>query len=100
MLRTIMGMISQRRFHIHIGKSKLRCRTLLSGVPQGSVIAPALFNQCTYDIPTTVSRKYIYADGIAIMTSDKCFTVVEQTLSDDLVIEKLFLKLAAEIGCN
>ena len=31
------------------------------------VIVPATFNLYTYDIPTTVSRKYIYADDIAMM---------------------------------
>ena len=84
MVRGIMGMISQRRIHFHIRKSESRCRTLLSGVPQGSVIAPALFNLYTYDIPIAVSKEYIYADDIAMMASDKCFTVVEKTLSDDL----------------
>ena len=84
MVRTIMGMISQRCFHVHIGKSKLRCWNILSGAPQGSVIAPALFNLFTYDIPATVSRKYIYADDTALMASDTCFLVVEQTFSDDL----------------
>ena len=84
MVKAIQGMMSQCRFNVHIGKSKSRCRTLVNGVPQGSVIAPALFNLYTNDMRTTVSRKYIYADDIGIMVSDKCFTVVEQTLSDDL----------------
>ena len=84
MVRAIMGMISQWCFHVHIGKSKSRCQTLLNGFPQSSVIAPALFNLYTYHIPTTASRKYIYADDIVMMASAKCFTVVELTLSDDL----------------
>ena len=84
MVKAIMGMISQRCFHVHIGKSKLRCWNILSGAPQGSVIAPALFNLFTYDIPATVSRKYIYADDTALMASDTCFLVVDQTFSDDL----------------
>ena len=84
MEQTIMGMISQLRFHVHIKKSKSRSRTLLNGVPQGSVIVPAFFSLYTYDIPATVSRKYICADDIVMMASDKCFTVIEQTLSDDL----------------
>ena len=32
MVRTIIGMISQCHFYVHIGKSKSRCRTLLNGV--------------------------------------------------------------------
>ena len=77
MIRGIMGMILHRHFHVHIEKSKSCCQTLLHGVSLGSVIAPALFNLYTYDMLTTVLRKYIYADDIAVMASDKCFTVVE-----------------------
>ena len=79
-----MDMISQWCFHVHIGKSKSRCQTLLNGFPQSSVIAPDLFNLYIYHISSTASIKYIYADDIAMMASDKCFTVVELTLSDDL----------------
>ena len=44
MVRAIKGIKSQPRFHVHIGKSKSRCRTLLNGVLQGSVDAPTLSN--------------------------------------------------------
>ena len=84
MVRANKGIKSQPRFHVHIGKSKSRCRTLLNGVLQGSVDAPTLSNLFTYNVSTTVSRKYIYADGIAMTASDKCFRAVEQTLSDNL----------------
>ena len=84
LVRATMGMISQCRFHVNIGKSKSSCRTLLNGVPQGSVIVPSLINLYAYDIPTTVSRSYIYAGDIATMASDNCFTVFELTLSDNL----------------
>ena len=84
MVRAIMCMISQRHFHVHIGKSKSHCRTLFNRVPQGSVIAPALFILYTYDIPTTLSREYIYADDFAMMASDTFSIVVEQTLSENL----------------
>ena len=84
MVRGLIGMISQRHFHVDVGKSESSCRTLLSGVPQGSVIAPSLFSLYDYNFLTTLSGKYIYADDIAMMASDNCFAVVEQTLSDDL----------------
>ena len=90
MVTAIKSMKSQPRFHVHIGKSKSRCRALLNGVPQGSVDAPTLSNLFTYDIFTTVSRKFIYADGIAMMARDKCFRAVEQTLSDNLDKLKYF----------
>jgi len=40
---------------------------LRNGIPQGSVLAPLLFNIYMYDLPTTTSRKFVYADDLAIM---------------------------------
>ena len=37
---------------------------------QGSVLAPLLFNIYTSDLPITVSRKYAYADDLAIAHAD------------------------------
>ena len=43
---------------------------LLLAPSQGSVLAPLLFNTYISDLPTTVSRKYTYADDLAIMHAD------------------------------
>ena len=99
MVRAIMDMISLLRFHVHIGKSKSRCWTLLNGAPQGSVIATTLYNLYTYDIPTTVSRKYIHAYYIAMIASDKClqFLGLLNSFRRYWQIEKMFLQLAAKV---
>ena len=86
MVRVIMSMISQRRFRAHFGGKKSRCRTLLNSVPQGSVIAPFLFNLYTHDIPPNTSKKYIYADDIALKTCQKDFPETERVLSQDMDI--------------
>ena len=86
MVRVIMSMISQQRFHVHIGGKKSRCRTLLNSVPQDSVIAPLLFNLYTHVIPPTTSKKYIYADDIALKTCHKDFPEIERVLSRDMDI--------------
>ena len=81
-----MSMISQRHFHVHIGRKKSRCKTLLNSVSQGSIIAPLLFNLYTHDIPPTTSKKYIYADDIALKTCHKDFPEIERVLSRDMDI--------------
>ena len=84
MVRMIMAMTSQRSFVVNFRGSSSRRRFLRNGVPQGSVLAPVLFNIYTSDLPSTTSRKYIYADDIALQHTSKNIKVIEQTLSSDL----------------
>jgi len=74
-------MISQRHFHVHIGNKKSRCRTLINGVLQGYVLAPALFNLYTYDLPETQSLFTLTTLLYFIVT---LFSVIERTLYHDL----------------
>jgi len=63
--------ISNRSFTLTTGNGKRsRLRRLKNVVPQGSVLAPLLFNIYISDLPTTVSRKYAHADDLAIMHAD------------------------------
>jgi len=48
---------------------------------RGSVLAPLLFNIYISDLPTTISRKYAYADDLAIMHADGDWHAVEGALS-------------------
>ena len=85
MVRMIMSMITQRRFRVNIGPDRSRCRTLVNGVPQGSVLSPILFNIYTHDIPQLVSEKYIYdADDIALLHCHTPIAAIEKTLLLDL----------------
>ena len=40
---------------------------LKNGDPQGSVLAPLLFDIYTSDLPVTVGRKFAYADDLTIL---------------------------------
>jgi len=71
MVLLIMEMVSNRSFTLTTGNGKRsRLRHLKNGVPQGSVLVPLLFNIYISDLLTTVSRKYAYADDLAIMHAD------------------------------
>ena len=69
---------------MHVEADRSKQRFLKNGVPQGSVLAPLLFNLNTSDLPKTQSKTYIYADDIALMISGKTFGPIEQSLSEDL----------------
>lgn len=63
-------MLSNRSFRLHTSNGQSsRVTKVKNGVPQGSVLAPMLFNIYIHDLPATQSRKYGYADDLAILLS-------------------------------
>jgi len=74
----IMEMVSNRSFTLTTGNGqRSRLRRLKNGVPQGSVVAPLLFNIYTSGLPATFSRKYAYADDLTILHADGDWLAVE-----------------------
>ena len=84
MVRMITKLVRNRSFTLTIGDSKQsRVRRLKNGVPQGSVLAPLLFNIYTYDLPSMISRKFAYADDLVSLHSSGNWKDLEETLSQD-----------------
>ena len=80
-----MEMVGNRSFTFTTGHGKQsRLRRLKNDFQQGSVLATLLFNIYISDRPTTVYRKYAYADDLAIMHADGDWLAVEGALSKDM----------------
>ena len=93
MVRMIMELIRNRSFTLTTGDSKpSRLRRLRNGVPQGSVLAPLLFNIYTYDIPSITSKKFAYADDLAILYTSGEWKELERTLSQDMTTLSKYLQ--------
>ena len=59
MVKIIMELDRNRSFTLITSDSKQsRLRRLKNGVPQGSVLAPLLYNIFTYDLPSMISTKF------------------------------------------
>ena len=67
-VHTVEFLLKNRMFLVHIGDRVSRWRIQNNGLPQGSVLAPTLFNVYINDLPQTTSRKFIYADDICCAT--------------------------------
>ena len=88
MTEVIESMLQNRHFIVELGSKKSRWRRLNNGPPQGSVLAPLLFNINTNDQPRNdVTRHFIYADDLGVAAQHESFIVVAERLTtalDDL----------------
>ena len=85
MVRMIMELVRNRSFTLTTGDSKQsRLRRLKNDILQESVLAPLLFNIYTYDLPFMISRKFSYADDLALLHFSGNWKDLEGTLSQDM----------------
>ena len=93
MVRMIMELVRNRSFTLTTGDSKRsRLRRLKNGVPQGSVLALFLFNIYVYDLPSTVSKRYAYANDLALLYSFDDWKDLEGVLSQDMTTISTYLQ--------
>lgn len=79
LLRTFL---ENRRFYVSLLGKNSRWRLQKNGLPQGSVLAPLLYNIYTNDQPRTEgTRRFIYADDTAVAVQGRTFEEVENSLS-------------------
>ena len=81
----IQSLLKNRRFFVEMDGRKSRWRTQKNGLPQGSVLAPTLFNIYTNDQPVFENiRRFIYADDLCLATQAQNFKTIEKRLSKAL----------------
>ena len=81
----IRTMLENRRFFVVLNGKKTRWRRQRNGLPQGSVLAPMLFNIYTNDQPIHPdTRSFIYADDMCIASQGNDFNNIEASLTSAL----------------
>lgn len=85
--RTINTLLRNRRYCVELEGKVSRWRIQKNGLPQGSVLAPTLFNIYTNDQPILTQagvKHFIYADDTALAAQGDTFQDVESTLEESL----------------
>ena len=83
--KLVQLLLGNRRFFVELNGKRSRWRIQRNGLPQGSVLAPVLFNIYTNDQPVSQgTRSFIYADDLGIAAQNRDIDAMEITLTSAL----------------
>ncbi|GFV58687.1 RNA-directed DNA polymerase from mobile element jockey [Trichonephila clavipes] len=92
LIKVISSYLSNRNFSVRVNNIQSTNRPVQCGVPQGSLLALALFNIYTNDIPRTSQTTIcMYADDTSICAQSNELALITHFLHEDLAkLEKWF----------
>ena len=81
-IRFIANYLKGRKGFTHFQNTNSKQQIFKTGVPQGGVLSPALFNVYTSDIPQPPPGVHIvsYADDVTILASHQNYKIAEETI--------------------
>ncbi len=86
LLSLIKDYLSMRQQRVTINGKSSSWKSVLSGVPQGSVLGPLLFLIYINDLPDHIkSTPYLFADDVSLFTEVKDCTEATDILNNDLL---------------
>ena len=93
MVKMILEVVQNQSFTLTTSDSKQsKLRHVKNGAPQGSVLAPLLFNIYKYHLPSMISKKFAYADDLALLHSSENWKAWKGLLSQDMSTLSAYLQ--------